>query len=139
MSHPALRFTLLACAFAVGLPAHADPAADPLPAAFARMLAHAPTPSAPLPAAAERRDPLVEHLLRALPPAAEHIATPPPTAGERLLAAVPADPVAAAFQRLLAHTPTAGEMQAVGAAADPLATMLAARLWPASPTAGGRP
>lgn len=139
MKPQTIALTLLAGTFAASLPAHADPATptlDPVRAAFARLLEHAPTAEAPL--SANRSDPLLAHLLLALDPAAaRRLAATPPTTAERIVAATPDDPLAASFQRMLGHEPTAGALQAAGAAAaDPLATLLAARLWPQPP--GGR-
>lgn len=137
MKRQAIALALLAGALAAGAPAHAETDADPVRAAFARMLDHTAAPiPAPRPTAA---DPLLAHLLRALPAAPYHRpAALPPMPAERIVAAVPEDPLAASFRRMLEREPPPEPAVIAGpTAADPLAEAFAARLW--SPRRNARP
>ncbi len=131
MKRTAAPLALLACALTASAAAHAgaERDADPVRAAFARLLDHAPAPAAARPPAAADNDPLHALLLRSLPPSAHHRPAAPPDRVERLVANVPADPLAASFQRLLDHQPAEPAALAATGAGDPLAAMLAARLW----------
>jgi hypothetical protein len=132
MNRTAATLALLACTVTASASAHAgaERDADPVRAAFARLLDHAPTPAAARPPAAADNDPLHALLLHALPPSAHHRPAALPDRVEKLVANVPADPLAAAFQRMLDHQPAPepATLAATGAA-DPLTAMLAARLW----------
>ncbi|MBI2308208.1 MAG: hypothetical protein HYU78_12980 [Rhodocyclales bacterium] len=115
----------------MSLPAGADSpaAADPVRAAFERLLTPAPTASASIPPPAPHLDPLLQHLMTALRHDTEQRqALPAPTAAEKIAAATPADPLLASFERMLGHEPTSASEQAA-TTDDPLTRQLAASLW----------
>lgn len=134
-SIPALTVGLLSSALVLAAP----PAADPVAAAFERMLNHAPAHAAPAAvASASTSDPLLDHLVASL---ARHRTGSPtetasPDAHPRRLISTPEDQLAASFQRMLGHESGNGEAQhAADTASDPLLTQLTAALWPARATA----
>jgi hypothetical protein len=119
--------------------AHATPpaSADPVAAAFDRMLSHAPAHVTPAAAVAKSSDPLLDHLVASLARyrtggAAQAVTEPAASnASRQLPTAAREDQLAASFQRMLGHQAGNGEPQHTAEAApDPLLKQLTAALWP---------